>query len=38
MFGLVEGLKIDSKVVEGGKCMEESDGKLCLSENGRGSL
>ena len=36
MFRLVIGLKTDSKEVEGGKCMRESDGKLCFSEKERG--
>ena len=33
MFGLVKGLKTDSKEVEGG-----SDGKLCFSEKERGKV
>ena len=32
MFRLVNGLKTDSKEVEGGRCMKGSDGKLCFSE------
>ena len=30
MLRLAKGLKIDSKEVEGGKCMRGSDGKLCF--------
>ena len=36
MFGLVNGLKTDSKEVEGGRCMRGSDEKLCFSEKERG--
>ena len=36
MFGLVKGLKTDSKEVEGGRCMRGSGGKLCFSERERG--
>ena len=32
MFTLVKRLKTDSKEV-GGRCIRESDGKLCLGEN-----
>ena len=32
MFTLVKRLKADSKDVDGGRCMRESDGKLCFSE------
>ena len=32
MFRLVKRLKIDSKEVEGGRCMRGSDRKLCFSE------
>ena len=32
MFRLVEGLKTNSKEIEGGRCMRGSDGKLCFSE------
>ena len=32
MLRLVKGLKIDSKEVEGGRCMRGSDGKLCFIE------
>ena len=35
MFGFVRGLKIDSKEVEGGRCMRRSDGKQCFSEKER---
>ena len=35
MFRVVKGLKTDSKEVEGGRCMRESDGKLCFSEKER---
>ena len=38
MFRLVKGLKIDSKEVEGGKCMRGSDGKLCFSEKDGGKV
>ena len=38
MLRLVKGLKIDSKEVVGGRCMRGSDGKLCFSEKGRGSV
>ena len=36
MFRLVNGLKTDSKEVEGGRCMRGGDGKLCFSEKDRG--
>ena len=35
MFGLVKGLKTDSKEVKSGRCMRGSDGKLCFSEKER---
>ena len=35
---LAKVLKTNSKEVEGGKCMRESDGKLCLSEKERGKV
>ena len=35
MFGLVKGLKIDSKEVDGGRCMRGSNEKLCFSEKER---
>ena len=38
MFKLVNGLKTDSKEVEGGRCMRGSDGKLCFSEKERGKV
>ena len=38
MFRLVTGLRMDSKDVEGGICMKESDGKLCFSEKERGRV
>ena len=38
MFRLVEGLKIDSKEVEGGRCMRGSDGKLNVSETDRSKV
>ena len=38
MFRPVKGLKIDSKEVEGGRCMRGSDGKLCFSEKERGKV
>ena len=38
MFTLVEGLKIDSREVEGGRCMRGSDEKLCFSEKERGKV
>ena len=38
MFRLVKGLRIDSKEVEGGRCMRGSDGKLCFSEKERGKV
>ena len=38
MFRLVIGLKTDSKQFEGGRCMRESDGKLCFSDNERGKV
>ena len=34
MFRLI-GLEIDSKEVEGGRCMRGSDGRLCFSEKER---
>ena len=36
MSRLVRGLKTDSKEIEGGRCMRDSDGKLCFSEKERG--
>ena len=36
MLSLVKGLKIDSKEVEGERCMRGSDGKQCLGEKERG--
>ena len=38
MFRLVNGLKVDSNDVEGGRCMRGSNEKLCFSENERGKL
>ena len=38
MFWLVEGLKTDSKEVEGGRCMRGSDGKLCFSDKEGGKV
>ena len=38
MLSLVKGLKTDRKEVERGRCMRESDGKLCLSEKERGKV
>ena len=38
MIWLVRGLKTDSKEVEGGRCMREGDGKLCISEKERGKV
>ena len=38
MLRLVKGLKTDSKVVEDGRCMKRSDGKLCFSEKERGKV
>ena len=38
MLTLVTGLKIDSKEVEGGRCMRGSDGKLYFSEKGKGKV
>ena len=35
MLGLIKGLRIDSKEVEGGRCVRGSNGKLCFSENER---
>ena len=32
MFRLAKGLMIDSKEVEGGRYMRESDGKLCFGK------
>ena len=37
-FRLVKGLKIDSKEIEGGRCMRGSDRKLCFSEKERGKV
>ena len=34
----MNGLKTDSKEVEGGRCMRGSDGKLCFSEKERGKV
>ena len=36
MFQLVKELMIDSKEVEGGRCMSGNDGKLCFSGKERG--
>ena len=36
IFRLVIGLKTDSKAVVDGRCIRESDGKLCFSDNERG--
>ena len=36
MFRLVKGFKTDSKVVNGGRCMRGSGGRLCFSEKERG--
>ena len=36
MFRLVKGLKTDSKEVEGGRCLEGNDGKLCFGVKERG--
>ena len=38
MFGFVNGLKTDTKEVEGGICVRGSDGKLCFSEKERGRI
>ena len=38
MVRLVNGLKIDSKEVEGGRCMRGSNKKLCFSEKERGKI
>ena len=38
MLSLVEGVKTDSKEVQGGRCMRESDGKLCLSKKEGGKV
>ena len=38
MLRLVKGLKTDCKEVEGGRCMRESDGKLCFYEKERGKI
>ena len=38
MFRLVEGLRTDSKEVEGGRCMIGIDGKLCFTENESGNV
>ena len=38
MFRLINGLKADSKEVEGGKFMRGSDGKLCFTEKKRGKV
>ena len=38
MSGQVGVLKIKSNEMEGGGCMAGSDGKLCFSENERGSV
>ena len=38
MLRLVKGLKIDSKEVEGGRCMRGSDGKLCFVKKERGEV
>ena len=38
MIRLVKGLRIDSKEVEGGRCMRESDEKFCFGEKERGKV
>ena len=38
MFRLVKGLRIDSKEVEGGRCMRGSYEKLCFNEKERGKV
>ena len=38
MFRLFRSLRVDSKEVEGGRCIRGSDEKLCFSENGRGKF
>ena len=38
MFWLIKRLRIDSKEVEGGRCMRESDGRLCFNEKERGKV
>ena len=38
MLRLVKGMKTDSKDVEGGMCIRESDEKLCFSEKERGEV
>ena len=38
MLRLVKELKTDSEEVDGGRCMRESDGKLCFSEKERGKV
>ena len=38
MLRLIKGLNTGSKEVEGGGCKRGSDGKLCLSEKGRGKV
>ena len=38
MFRILNGLKTDSKEVEGGRCMRGSDVKLCFSEKERGKI
>ena len=38
VFRLVNGLKTDSKEIEGKRCMRGSDGKLCFSEKERGKV
>ena len=38
MFRLGNGLIVDSKVVEVGRCMKVSDRNLCFSEEERGKI
>ena len=38
MFRLVVALLIDSKVVEGGRCMRSSDRRLCFDKKIRGKF
>ena len=38
MFNLVRGLKTDSKEVDRGRYMRESDGMLCFSEKETGKV
>ena len=37
-FTIVNGLQIDSREVEGGRCMIGNDIKLCFSEQERGKI